>query len=371
MSHELRTPMNAILGYAQLLNMGELGSSQKKGVNHILKSGKHLLDLINEVLDIAGIEAGRVLLSFEPVNLTDLVHELKDLVHPMAKEKNITITVPPFSGKPLFVWADKQRLNQVLINLLNNAIKYNRADGTVFIQLSLADEKDNIATKARITVRDTGAGISQHNIPKLFNPFERLGAEKTTTEGTGLGLAVVKRLMADLNGTIGVESEVGQGSTFWIELPLCDLISDPETLRVSGNASPPETSAQTGTILYIEDNASNIELVEQIIGTHRPHVKLVCDMYGKKALQLAADHKPDLIFLDLHLPDMQGSEVFRLLQENTLTCNTPVVIITADAMPEQQNKLLKAGVKRYLTKPFDIPSFLSELDKWINNSTNN
>jgi len=365
MSHELRTPMNSILGFAQLLEMGELTTGQKKGTNHILKSGRHLLDLINEVLDISRIEAGRMSLSIEPVQLNGVIAEMTDIVRLSADERLIKIELTNSSFSYLFVKSDRQRLKQVLLNLLSNAVKYNRKNGTVLINCELRPINESGIAMVRISVTDTGWGISKEDLPKLFKPFERIGAEKTVTEGTGLGLSVVKKLVEAMGGTVGVESQYGIGSTFWIELPGSE--SQLESAIKSGIFENPKIQLpnKAGTILYIEDNISNIELVEQILSIQRSDLRLITHMSGKQAVQLAIDYRPVLILLDLDLPDIHGSEVLYRLLSHEQTRNIPVVIISADAMPQQISRLLKAGAKDYLTKPLDLTLFLRIIDDII------
>lgn len=365
MSHELRTPMNSILGFAQLLEMGELNNGQKKGVSHILRSGKHLLDLINEVLDIARIEAGRISMSLEPVQLIGVIKEMLDIVQPLAAVRQITLKLIDSPANNLFVNADRQRLKQVLLNLLNNAVKYNQTGGSIIVEIILQPIDTTGNAFLRVSISDTGMGINTEDISKLFKPFERIGAENTETEGTGLGLAVVKKLMDAMGGSIGVESVPRKGSTFWIELPHCESLF--ETVEKAGGLTglEPKLANKTGTILYIEDNASNIELVEQVIANQRSGIRLITNMHGRQAMSLAIEYKPDLILLDLNLPDIHGSEVLHLLQSEKKTREIPVIIITADAMPQQLQTLLKSGAKKYMTKPLEIIEFLQIIDEFI------
>jgi len=395
MSHELRTPMNSILGFAQLMDMGELNPSLKKGVSQIMKSGKHLLELINEVLDIAKIETGKLTVSPEPVEIFGVIQESIDIVHNLAVENHITIIFDMPTNKNEYVAADHQRLKQVLLNLINNAVKYNRKGGTVKIEYQVKESEENIIELGsslksdikksdenkkniiRISVIDTGKGISKKDIEKLFNPFERIGAEKTETEGTGLGLAISKKLIEAMGGKIGAESEVcdlpldsnadkqnkKSGSTFWIELPQAES-QKKRYERISDITEPEaEITQKSGTILYIEDNLSNIQLVNQILETHRPFLNLLTNIYGKNAVQLAIDYKPELILLDLDLPDIHGSEVIKLLKAEPRTANIPVIIISADATTTQIKKLMATGAKDYLIKPIDVVQFLKAVDE--------
>ncbi len=367
MSHELRTPMNSILGFAQLLDLGDLNAAQKKGVYYILNSGKHLLNLINEVLDISRIEAGRLSLSLEPISIQSVIKEMMEIVQPNARLRNLKTELQHSPEGELFVQADRQRLKQVLLNLINNAIKYNREGGSLTISSQVQYTNVPEISWVRISITDTGMGIRQDDLGRLFHPFERIGAEKTETEGTGLGLTVVKKLMDAMGGMVGVKSSHGEGSTFWIELQLVDghkniteQINDPSTPKLSG-------SERSGTILYIEDNISNSELVRGIIESHRPSIHLITNIYGKLAVKSAIDNSPDLILLDLDLPDIHGSEVLANIQANEKTNAIPVIIVSADVMPQQIEKLMKAGAKKYLSKPIDVMAFLQSIDEWIGN----
>ncbi|HUR46631.1 MAG TPA: ATP-binding protein, partial [Candidatus Saccharimonadales bacterium] len=369
MSHELRTPMNAILGFAQLLELEDLKATQREGVTHILKGGRHLLSLINEVLDIARIESGRLSLSSEPVRVSDLLQETLDLVKPLAAEMEVELIFQETDAKARYVLADRQRLKQVLLNLLSNAVKYNRPGGKVTLQCSGSivgtggGEASVAAPRLRLSIGDTGQGIASNQLNRLFSPFDRLGAENSQVEGTGLGLALSKRLVEAMGGKIGVSTEPGKGSLFWVELDLTEESMEPERgiLETSGSNGLVKLSSRR-TILYIEDNLSNLKLIEQIL-THRPGIQLISAMQGGIGVSVACERGPDLILLDVNLPDMEGSEVMAHLRSDTKTRHIPVVVISADAMQTQIDRLLEAGAQAYLTKPIDVKKFLGLLDE--------
>ncbi|MCL4481416.1 MAG: ATP-binding protein, partial [Bacteroidetes bacterium] len=279
--------------------------------------------------------------------------------------QNITLEFPESTFNNFHVKADRQKLKQVLLNLINNAVKFNREGGEVKVACEAGSKEKGVGMNTvRISVIDTGKGIAPDEIQKLFNPFQRIGAEISEVEGTGLGLTVAKKLIEAMGGTIGVESEVGVGSTFWIELPRSEGQIDRH--ERNGDFVKPETASVVGgTLLYIEDNVSNIQLVEQILEVHRPGIRLITETYGRNAVKLATDYKPDLILLDLDLPDIHGSEVLTLLQAGLKTATIPVVVISADAMAKQIEKLLKTGAKDYLTKPLDVIEFLKVIDESI------
>lgn len=363
MSHELRTPMNSILGFAQLMEMTELNPGQKKSVTHILKSGRHLLNLINEVLDISRIEAGRLSLNFEAVQLARFVNETIDSIRPQTLEKQLTLKLKPSATNRLFILADKQRLQQVLINLLANAIKYNKHEGSIVVETQEIAENNGSTAKIRISVSDTGIGIQPDGISKLFRPFERIGAEQSAVEGTGLGLTVVKKLVEAMNGGIGVESIPERGSTFWIDLPQAE--SQLEVLEPLAYYEITNLENKKGTILYIEDNQPNIDLIEQILHCHRSNIRLITTITGKETVKLATEVKPDLIILDLNLPDMHGSEVIKNLKDELTTQHIPVVVVSADAMPLQGEKLKKLGAVDYMTKPINVHVFLNTIDQFF------
>ncbi|MDP3354091.1 MAG: PAS domain S-box protein, partial [Flavobacteriaceae bacterium] len=362
MSHELRTPLNSILGFTQLMSMGELNPAHKKGVDHIMKSGKHLLNLINEVLDLSRIEAGELSISIEPVELKGIIMETLDIIQPMATERAVKIELENTDMLNLYVKADHQKLKQVMLNLINNAVKFNNKGGLITISISQSQNE-----KIKVSIIDTGKGIASEDISKLFNPFQRIGTEISVIEGTGLGLAVSKKLMEAMHGSIGVESEVGVGSTFWIELPQTESQNGHHERIGDFMANETLSKNISGILLYIEDNISNQQLVKQIMDTQRPAVNLIANMYGKNALDIAIDYKPDLILLDLNLPDIHGNKVLELLQKNNKTKDIPVIVLSADATEKQIEKLLKAGASAYLTKPIDVLELLREVDKRMNN----
>jgi signal transduction histidine kinase/ActR/RegA family two-component response regulator len=354
MSHELRTPLNAILGFAQLFEMEH--SEQDESVGHILTAGRHLLDLVNEVLDIARIETGRLVISSEPVSVKEVIQEGLDLVAPLAAAREIRLEIEAAGLPDRCILVDRQRLKQVLLNLLSNAVKYNSPGGAV--TLSYADVEGD---RLRINVSDTGPGIPPDRLGQLFTPFERLGAEQTGIEGTGLGLALSKRLVEAMQGTMGVDSTVGRGSTFWAEFPSAEAPSEraePESPETS--ARPAAAARGALTVLYIEDNLSSIELIQRLLGRGR-ETKLLSAMQGRLGLDLAREHRPDLILLDLNLPDIGGGEVMRLLRADPKTRPIPVVVISADATSEQIRRLRDAGARAYLTKPLDVKEFFSLL----------
>ncbi|CAA9316480.1 MAG: hypothetical protein AVDCRST_MAG89-1429, partial [uncultured Gemmatimonadetes bacterium] len=357
MSHELRTPMNSILGFAQLLARKELPADQKKGVDHILKAGRHLLNLINEVLDITRIEANRQELSVEPVQAKSAIQEALSLIRPLASQRGCRIEEQIAGETDVYVRADRQRLTQVLLNLLSNAVKYNRAGGSVRLSCEAAGER------VRIGVHDTGRGIPADKMDQLFVPFARLGAEQYEAEGTGLGLALSKRLVEAMGGALEVESTFGEGSSFWLDLPVVESPLQRLSRTGASGARPAEqTPGAPATLLYIEDNLANLSLVESILASH-PEITLVPALQGRLGLDLAWEHRPDLVLLDLHLPDVPGEEVLRRLQADPRTRHTPVIIISADATPGTVERLLQAGANGYLTKPLDVDDFLATVER--------
>ena len=358
-SHELRTPLNAILGFGQLLERQNPTDGQRGYIGHIVQAGRHLLELINEVLEISRIEANRLQLSVEPVCVEEVLAEVLDLMRPLANEHSSAMSGPFGDEKPHFVLADRQRLKQTLINLLANAIKYSPDGSEVICSI----DKSTVET-FRLLVSDTGPGIPEEKIHRLFRPFDRLGAEQSDVEGTGLGLALSKRLIEAMSGTIGVESAVGKGSTFWIELPRTESPIAAQRSRSKTPTVLTEVTTDPGKkkILYVEDNLSNLILVEQLL-RERPAVELLVARSGEVAVDVARVHRPDLILLDLHLPGISGSEVLAHLKRGAATANIPVIIISADATKRQIDQLIAEGAKLYLTKPIDVTEFLRTVDQ--------
>jgi PAS domain S-box-containing protein len=355
MSHELRTPMNSILGFGQLLELEELSSGQREEVEHILKAGRHLLGLIDEVLDISRIESGQMSLSLEPVQVAQSVREVLQLIEPMAAERKVRLSVALEDFDSVHIRCDRQRFSQVLLNFLSNAMKYNRENGEVDVWLERKE------TKARISVRDTGFGIPEGKMGDLFKPFNRLGMDQSPVEGTGLGLALCKRLTELMGGKLGVESVQGQGSTFWVEFP---LVRAPTATQGEDSRAALVHQGTQGehSVLYIEDNLANLHLVEQIL-QHRPGITLMSAMQGTIGLELARQHHPDIVLLDLHLPDMGGDEALKQLRNAPETEDIEVVVVSADATEGQKRRLLEAGASDYLTKPLDVNRFIDVVDR--------
>ncbi len=361
MSHELRSPLNAILGFAQLMDSDATPPTppQKESIGQILRAGWYLLDLINEILDLALIESGRMSLSQESMSLADVMLDCQTMIEPQAQNREIHITFPRFDTA-YFVYADRTRVKQVLINLLSNAIKYNRVGGTVVVDCAVTSPQ-----RIRISVTDTGPGLAPEKLAQLFETFNRLGQEGGTVEGTGIGLVVSKRLVELMGGEIGVESTVGSGSVFWIEL---NLAAEPryaagtEALAEPGPAPSVADGMRVRTLLYVEDNPANLLLVEQLIA-RRPDMRLLGASDAIQGIALARAHKPEIILMDINLPGgVSGIKALATLREDPLTQHIPVIALSANAMPHDIKKGLDAGFFRYLTKPIKVDEFMHVLD---------
>jgi len=361
MSHELRTPMNSILGFAQVLSRAGLSANHTKYLQHILKGGRHLLNLINEVLEISRIESGKQTLSLEPVHLSTVLQEALGLVRPLAEQRRVELDDAPYVADPgAYVHADRQRLTQVVLNLLSNAVKYNRPGGRVRLWSDAVAGEECV----RIRIEDTGPGIPADRADQLFTPFARLGAEQTEVEGTGLGLALSLRLAEAMGGDLVLESTGTGGSVFRLELRPAE---NPLTRAEESGGAPAATGVgphRAARVLYIEDNLANLALVETFLMS-RPEWQTIPALQGLVGVELAREHHPDLILLDLHLPDMHGSEVLRRLRADARTSDIPVVVISADATRSAVDELLAAGADAYLTKPLDLDEFLHTLEQFL------
>lgn len=359
MSHELRTPLNAILGFAQLMESGSPlpTSAQQRSIEQILKAGWYLLELINEVLDLALIESGKLSLSTEPVSLAEVIQECEIMIEAQALKRRISVSFPDFDI-PYFVKVDRTRLKQVVINLLTNAIKYNCIAGTVVVACIVTTPG-----RIRICVEDSGEGLSQEKVAQLFQPFNRLGQEMSGEEGTGIGLVTAKRLIELMDGRIGVESTVGKGSVFWVELNLTNERQHVMDTAESVTIAPAklQDGGQLRTVLYVEDNPANLTLVEDLIA-RRPDLRLLSATDGGRGIEIARESLPDMILMDINLPGISGIQAMKILREDTATGHIPVVALSGNAIPRDIRKGLEAGFFRYLTKPIDVNEFMNTLD---------
>ena len=357
MSHELRTPLNAILGFSQLLQLGTetpLTDRQFSYVDQVIKGGQHLLSLIDEVLDLAKIESGKVSLSLEVVGLKDLLDECVNLTGTLAKSKRIKIEQPSSRELPK-IWADHLRAKQTLLNLLSNAAKYNVDKGQIQIQVEV--RKNNLV---RISVTDTGRGIPENKQNEIFQPFNRLGAETSEIEGTGIGLVLTKKLMEEMQGSIGFSSEEGKGSTFWLDFPAADWANKAGASKEKQETANLQVTEAEKLLLYVEDNPANLTLMESIV-EDIPNLTLLSTHTAELGLALAEERIPDLIILDVNLPGMDGCEAARLLKSRKATKGIPVLALSADAMPRSIERGLEAGFKEYLTKPIDLPKLIAAI----------
>jgi PAS domain S-box-containing protein len=358
MSHELRSPLNAILGFAQLLESASPlpTASQKANIDQILQAGWHLLKLINEVLDLAVVESGRLTISTEPMSLAEIISECQAMMEPQAQQRGISMTFPRLDI-PYYVDADRTRVKQVLINLLSNAIKYNREHGTVEVKCTAVSPG-----RTRTSVRDTGAGLPPEKLTQLFQPFNRLGQESSGDEGTGIGLVMSKRLVELMGGLVGVESTVGGGSVFWFELNSTAApklaVERVEPAAVARGRI--ELGAPLRTLLYVEDNPANLQLVEQLIA-RCPDMRLLSAVNGDLGVRLARDKQPDVILMDINLPGISGIQALEILRDDPATAHIPVLALSANALPIDIKKGLKAGFFRYLTKPIRVGEFMEAL----------
>jgi PAS domain S-box-containing protein len=359
MSHELRSPLNAILGFAQLMESSTPPPTpaQRQSIDQILQAGWYLLALINEILDLALIESGKLSLSPEPISLADVLSDCRGMIEPLALKNGIGLTFPRFDDTP-FVKADRTRIKQVLINLLSNAIKYNRAGGTVEVTWAMSATQ-----RLRIAVHDTGNGLTPENLAQLFQPFNRLGQESGSEEGTGIGLVVSKRLVELMGGEIGAESTIGVGSVFWIELHSARAPS----LVVAATEVHADTPARAHseaalhTLLCVEDNPANLMLVEKLL-ERRPDIRLLTAKDGIRGIEMARAARPDVILMDINLPGISGLIALGILSEDSETASIPVIALSANAMPGDIAKGLAAGFFHYLTKPIKVNEFMDTLD---------
>ncbi|MGA7983647.1 MAG: ATP-binding protein [Burkholderiales bacterium] len=359
MSHELRTPLNAILGFAQLMASGSPPPTpaQQRDLDQILKAGWYLLELINEVLDLALIESGKVTLSHEPVSLAEVMLECRAMIEPQAQKRGLSMTFPLFE-LPCFVKADRTRIKQVLINLLFNAVKYNRPGGTVAVECTPC-----APGSIRIGVRDTGPGLAPAQLAQLFQPFNRLGKESGAEEGTGIGLVVTKRLVELMGGAIGADSAVGVGSVFWIELSLTRApeLAALEAARAAQILPRASVGTPPRTLLYVEDNPANLELVEQLVA-RRADLRMMSATDGKQGVDIARSFLPAVILMDINLPGLNGIEAMQILRADPSTAHIPIIALSANAMPRDIEKGLEAGFFNYLTKPIKVDRFMDALD---------
>ncbi|HLK15447.1 MAG TPA: ATP-binding protein, partial [Fimbriimonadaceae bacterium] len=361
MSHELRTPLNSIMGFSQLLQLQELSEEQLESAQLIYRSGKHLLSLINEVLDLARIESGDLAISLESVQIAPLIREAIGIVKPLADGRGIGIRFEPEPSDELCVSADNRRLLQVCLNLLSNAVKYNVDQGSVAVGVTRSGDR------VRVSVDDTGIGIDESKLANLFSPFDRLGREGSEVEGTGLGLSVSKGLVETMGGELSYARNQPSGSVFSFELKLAEF---PGTaVAASGVLTGIESATwdRSKRILVIEDNVANVELLRSVFKL-RPQVSMIVAMKGRLGVELAQENPPDLVVLDLNLPDISGFEVYSELRSHPSTANVPVLVLTADATHAKSEHASLKGILAYLTKPLDVERLVNLLDQELGKS---
>ncbi|MDH5369336.1 MAG: ATP-binding protein [Gammaproteobacteria bacterium] len=363
MSHELRTPMNAIIGFGELLEFTAHDDNAKSYASEITKAGDHLLNIINDVLDLSAIESGKLHISIENVSVKDVFSESLSLMTPLAEKRDIRIINSGIRNIEYLVLADYMRLKQVFLNLISNAIKYNRIGGSIFINSELRSEN-----KLRITISDTGIGMSTENQQQLFQEFNRIGAQTTKVEGTGIGLVITKRLVELMKGEIGVESKEGKGTSFWIEFKRSEdeVVTNFVNSQIGSVLYDSDKTALENKkiILYIEDNPVNLRLTAEIINNYSSY-ELISAPDGKLGLELAVSYKPDLILLDINLPGENGFEVLRKIKETDVIKNIPVVAVSANAMKSDIDKGNRAGFDDYVTKPIVVKSLLDAIKKQL------
>ncbi len=361
LSHELRTPLNVILGFAQLMQSGfpPPAPSQKQNLEQILIAGRYLMELTNELLDLALLDTGKATMSVEPVSLTEVMFECQAMIEPQARKRHIRMAYPPLETSG-FVKADRTRLKQVLGNLLLNAVKYNKPGGSVAITCTpglLAPDT------IRINVRDSGGGLAPEQVAQLFQPFNRLGREAGSEEGVGIGLVLTKQLVELMGGTIGVESTVGAGSVFWIEMTRAPApqLTFPDAGPAAPIRPPAVSGASPRTVLYVEDNPANLELVRQLIA-RRPDLRLLCATDGTLGMQSARANLPDVILMDINMPGISGIDAMVILRADPATAHIPIIALSANAMPRDIERGLQRGFFSYVTKPIKVNTFMEALD---------
>ena len=370
MNHELRTPMNAVLGFAQMLEMNTeepLTENQKLAIEHILRNGNHLLELIDQMLDLNKIEAGTLPLKMEDIPARDVLDESLYLIQERANHERVEIIDQTWGGKLPLLWTDSTRLIQVLLNLMTNAVKYNRKGGTVTLGCEQVPEQ-----MLRIRITDTGIGIPAEQQDDLFKPFERLGHELGNIDGSGIGLSITRQIVEMLGGQIGFESDEDKGSSFWVDIPISNKES-PVEAEINAADTPALNSERhknegtVRTILYVEDNPDNLHLVEAIVGQFG-YIELLTAENATIGYDLATSKRPDLILMDINLPGMNGLQALKRLKQTMETQNIPVIAITSNTMPQDIVEGLKAGFQAYITKPIKVSEFIRTIDGALNSA---